>query len=158
MYIRLNPIYPNKIHFFTDESNFNWFTIGKPCVSLKGEDIIIIGSHALFFDNETGKTYRKTSSKEYILSLSNNIHLKKGSTCTHIKDDKFICPYIELIVNKDFMEENGKCPYIEYSKSRLIFLQSQIPDFPSNESLKKFKPGTDSLYLKMLLSNYFYPT
>ena len=71
--------------------------------------------------------------------------------------DKFICLSYTLVVNKEFMEENNKCPYIEYSKSRSLFLQSQIPDFPSNEKLKKFRPGTDSLYLKMLLSNYFFP-
>ena len=135
----------------------------KPCISSNGENIIIIGSHALFFDTETGKTYRKISSKECILlcvndrcnpkNVYNGIFIKQyKSEC-----DKFICLSYTLVVNKEFMEENNKCPYIEYSKSRSLFLQSQIPDFPSNEKLKKFRPGTDSLYLKMLLSNYFFP-
>lgn len=172
--LRLNPIYPNKLHFFINsiDDQEGWFAYGKPCISSNGENIIIIGSHALFFDTETGKTYRKIPSKECILLCVNNKrassldvndkNAKNGYNGIFIKQsinicDKFICLSYTLVVDKEFMEENSKCPYIEYSKSRALFLQSQIPDFPSNEKLKKFKPGTDSLYLKMLLSNYFSP-
>jgi hypothetical protein len=186
MYISTNPIYPNKCAFFTtpileDPLRFNWFICGKPYISESNKNMVAIGSHSLFFDNETGKTYRKKESKHTIECLvliekrysdkSIDKAIKKGysgiavqnydnneSTFMKLPCPGNVCSEIELIFHKDSIEESDKCPYILFSKSRLKFLQSQIPNFPSDESIKKYVPGTDSLYLKMLLSNYFNQT
>lgn len=65
------------------------------------------------------------------------------------------CQSAEFLFDRKVVEESSRCPYIEYGRSHASHLRSQIPGFPSNEILKKARPGKDSLRLKTLLAPYF---
>jgi hypothetical protein len=150
-----------------DYERFNWFTCGKVC-TVNNRNVIIVGTHSLFFDCNTGKTYRiKTykNKKECILLISDfpdeknkycGVAVRNNSEGT-LKNNKceLISSEVELIFNKNSVKENRKCPYIEFCKSHSKILQLKIKDFPQDEDLKKFKPGPDSLLLKKLLTGYF---